>query len=155
MELPVRKRLPHEVPPWVESGRFFFITINCEERGRNRLCQAGVGDAILAAAAFKHEELSWHCRLLLLMPDHLHAIIAFPDHSSLKTAILNWKKYLSQTQGIKWQRDFFDHRLRNQQEELEKTNYILMNPVRKNLCDRMEYWPWVYRPSDRLPPNLQ
>jgi REP element-mobilizing transposase RayT len=89
------------------------------------------------------------------MPDHLHAIIAFPDNSSLKTSVLEWKKYLARTQGIKWQRDFFDHRLRNQQEELEKTSYILMNPVRKNLCERAEDWPWVYRPNDRLPPNLQ
>lgn len=155
MELPVRKRLPHEVPPWVESGSFFFITINCETRGRNQLCKSGLGDAVLESAVYRHEHLIWHCRLLLLMPDHLHAVIAFPENSNMSSVIHDWKKYLARTQGIEWQRDFFDHRLRNQREELEKISYVLMNPVRGGLCERSEDWTWVYRPVDRLPPNLQ
>jgi len=138
MELPERKRLPHEVPNWVASGSFFFITINCAERGRNQLCKAGLGDKVLAAAAFQHDRLHWHCRLLLLMPDHLHAVIAFPDQAGMRRIMKNCKHYLAGDVGIEWQRDFFDHRLRNQQEEREKIEYILMNPVRKGLCEREE-----------------
>jgi hypothetical protein len=55
---------------------------------------------------------------------------------------------------VDWQRDFFDHRLRDHHEADEKTNYILMNPVRKGLCERAEDWVWVYRPNDRPPPQL-
>ncbi len=154
MALPTRQRLPHQVPQWVPDGSFFFITINCEPRGKNHLCRADVGTDILNAAAFNHEKLIWHCRFLLLMPDHLHAIIAFPPTLGLKTTITNWKKYLARTNGIPWQRDFFDHRLRNREEETEKQSYILMNPVRKGLCERAEDWPWIYRPADRLPPNF-
>jgi putative transposase len=33
---------------------------------------------------FNHERSSWHCRLCLLMPDHLHAIIAFPREPECK-----------------------------------------------------------------------
>ena len=110
---------------------------------------------MLAAAAHHHENLLWHCRIMLLMPDHLHAVIAFPDNSNLGATVKEWKKYLARTENIGWQRGFFDHRLRNQQEELEKISYILMNPVRRELCERVEDWPWVYRPNDRLPPNLQ
>lgn len=55
---------------------------------------------------------------------------------------------------ISWQRDFFDHRLRDHHAEIEKTQYILMNPVRKGLCERMEEWQWVCRPPTRLPPRL-
>jgi hypothetical protein len=51
--------------------------------------------------------------------------------------------------GVRWQRDFFDHRLRNHRELDEKTCYVLQNPVRKNLAARVEDWPWVYRPMDR------
>ena len=43
-----------------------------------------------------------------------------------------------------WQCDFFDHRLRDHHEVEEKTSYILMNPVRKGLCERAEDWRWVY-----------
>ena len=150
---PVRKRLPHAVPQWVSEGSFFLITINCEPRGRNHICRAGLGDTVLGAAAFYHEHCKWHCRLLLLMPDHLHAIIAFPREPGLKTTVTDWKKYLARNHGVEWQRDFTDHRLRDHHQLQEKTCYVLMNPVRRGLCERMEDWPWVYHPGNRPPPS--
>jgi putative transposase len=55
---------------------------------------------------------------------------------------------------VSWQRDFFDHRLRDHHEETEKISYIRLNPVRKGLCERPEDWPWIYQPKDRPPPLL-
>ncbi len=153
MDMPVRSRLCHEIPQWVSEDSFFFVTINCQPRDQNHLCRAGIGDGALAAAGHNHDHLVWHCRLMLLMPDHLHGIIAFPRDPGMKTAITNWKKYVARTLGVSWQRDFFDHRLRDPHEEDEKQSYILMNPVRKGLCARPEDWPWVYRPCDRPPPR--
>jgi len=154
MDLPVRKKIPHTMPQWVSDGSWFFITIKCVPPGRNQLCQAGVGEGILAAVAHNHEKLVWHCRLCLLMPDHLHGIIAFPREPGMAMTIRNWKKFTTIKHGIEWQRDFFDHRLRDRHELEEKTSYILMNPVRKGLCDRMEDWIWTYRPADRPPASL-
>jgi REP element-mobilizing transposase RayT len=154
MDLPVRKKLPHTIPQWVPDGSWFFITIKCVPRGQNQLCQAGVGDSVLAAIAHNHEKLVWHCRLALLMPDHLHAIIAFPPLPGMQTTMTNWKKFVAMKLKVNWQRDFFDHRLRNDQELQEKTSYILMNPVRRGLCVRAEDWVWIYRPNNRLPPIL-
>ena len=88
------------------------------------------------------------------MPDHLHAIMAFPREPGMKTLLTHWKKYVATQFRVKWQRDFFDHRLRNHHQIHEKIAYILMNPVRKGLCERMEDWIWVYRPNDRPPPLL-
>ena len=154
MDLPQRKRLSHEMPQWVAEGSFFLITINCEPRGPNHLCRAGVGDTVLQAAAHYHDRLVWHCRLLLLMPDHLHAIIAFPRDPGLKTIVSNWKKFLGRNHGVSWQRDFTDHRLRDHHQEAEKISYVFMNPVRKGLCERAEDWQWVYRANDRVPGKL-
>jgi putative transposase len=152
MERPVRRKLPHTIPHWVQDVSFFFITINCEPRGDNQLCRAGRGDAVLAAFAHHHEKLVWHCRLALLMPDHLHAILAFPQEAGLKKTLTDWKKYVAREHGVNWQRDFFDHRLRDHHEESAKLDYILMNPVRRGLCERAEDWVWVYHPTDRPPP---
>ena len=107
----------------------------------------------MAALAHNHERLIWHCRLALLMPDHLHAIIVFPREPGMPSAMRNWKKFVAGRFRIKWQRDFFDHRLRDHHELVEKASYILMNPVRKGLCRRVEDWIWVYRPDDRPPPR--
>jgi len=154
MDLPVRKKLPHTIPQWAAEGSWFFVTIKCVPPGKNQLCRADTGDAVLAAMKHNHDKLVWHCRLCLLMPDHLHAIIAFPREPGMKTVITNWKKFVAVKHGVEWQRDFFDHRLRDHNELEEKTSYILMNPVRKGLCERMEDWVWVYRPNDRPPPML-
>jgi REP element-mobilizing transposase RayT len=120
INLPVRQRLPHNIPEWVPDGSWFFMTINCVPRGKNHLARADIGDAVLAAMAHNHEKLVWHCRLCLLMPDHLHAIMAFPRESGIKTVISNWKKFVAVRLGVNWQRDFFDHRLRDQHEMQEK-----------------------------------
>ena len=135
-----------------EQSSFFFITIKCEVRGGNQLCHAGRADAVLAAARFYHDKLKWRCRLMLLMPDHVHAIIAFPGKASMRGIVGNWKRFLTTHEKTNWQDDFFDRRLRNRHEELETIDYILKNPVRQGLCERVETWPWVYRPVDRPPP---
>jgi hypothetical protein len=75
MDLPVREKLPHTIPQWVADGSWFFVTINCVPPGKNQLCRADTGDAVLAAMKFNHERFIWHCRLCLLMPDHVHAIM--------------------------------------------------------------------------------
>ena len=154
MDLPVRKMLPHTVPQWVDDGSWFFITIKCLPQEENQLCRVGTGDGVLAAMAHNHNKFLWHCRLCLLMPDHLHAVISFPRQPGMKIVVSNWKKFVAREFGVKWQRDFFDHRLREQHELQEKMSYILMNPVRKGLCERAEDWVWVYRPQDRPPPQL-
>ena len=121
MDLPVRKKLPHTIPQWVAEGSWFFITINCVPPGKNQLCRADTGDAVLAAMSFNHERFVWHCRLCLLMPDHLHAIMAFPREPGMATTIKNWKKFVAGKHGIDWQRDFFDHRLQAKHHDCEET----------------------------------
>jgi putative transposase len=148
--LPERKRLNHCIPPWVDERSFYFITICCSPRDQNHLCDKSKAEPVLNAAAFYHERLKWHCRLMLLMPDHVHGIIAFPRESGLKPLVSSWKHYISRSVGISWQPGFFDHRLRDRFQVDEKTSYVLLNPVRKGLCITPEQWPYVYRPMDRL-----
>jgi len=110
MNFPPRKQLPHEVPSWVETGAVFFVTICAAERRVNSLCLPGVGDGLIAAAQAYHERAICHARLVVLMPDHLHALVAVPRDRALKTVVTQWKSYTAKTLGVRWQRDFFDHR---------------------------------------------
>jgi len=71
-----------------------------------------LASAVLAATEHNHQNLVWHCRLMLLMPDHLHAIIAFPREVGIKKIVTDWKHFWRVSIKIEWQRDFFDHRLR-------------------------------------------
>ena len=58
-----------------------------------------------------------------------------------------WKHFLSHRCGRGWQRDFFDHRLRNDESHDEKAHYIRHNPVRAGLAATPEGWPYVWSPE--------
>ena len=139
-----RKQLPHDPPNWLDPGQeAFFITINCLPRGTNQLANQLAWDSIIETIAFREERGDWMWRLILAMPDHLHGIVTFPNGFFMRRSISSWKRWLSKSHSIVWQRDFFDHRLRNEASAAEKANYIRMNPVRAGLVARPQDWPYV------------
>jgi len=80
---------------------------------------------------------------MLLMPDHLHALLIFPHEKPMHAIIASWKGYQAKRLGISWQNNFFDHRIRNRDELHKSEAYIRLNPVRRNLCSEQNAWPWL------------
>ena len=76
------------------------------------------------------------------MPDHVHFISSFAADTVIDRAVASWKRFLARKCGIVWQKGFFDHRLRNEAERVEKWQYIENNPVAKGLCATAEDWPF-------------
>ncbi len=146
IEFPRRKTLPHTIPPWVDPQKeIYFITINCAERFRNQLASQAIATQLFDTVRHRQEKCVWWPYLFLLMPDHLHALISFaPSDIPLRQIVSKWKEWTAKTSGIGWQRDFFEHRLRREESRREKADYILLNPVRRNLVSRAEDWPFVY-----------
>lgn len=69
----------------------------------------------------------------VIMPNHVHLLIV-PD-SSVKEAMSSLKRYTTReinkiigNKGRIWQRDHFDHMIRNYQEYNETKEYIIQNP---------------------------
>ena len=120
------------------------------DRNVEQMDFATVADAILSAARWYHEHGKWILALFLVMPDHLHFIAQFPStcgHAGRVTLpmvsiIQQFKSYLVRTFGLRFQRDFFDTRLRDDAHFAEKFDYILGNPVRKGLCATPEEWSY-------------
>ncbi len=148
MTLAARKKLPHATPSWVADRAVFFVTINVLERGKNTLCDDPVATALFESMKFRQQRGDWHIYLLLLMPDHLHGLFAFPRDRSMKRMISSWKEYTAKAISIRWQSDFFDHRLRDHESFAAKEDYIRMNPVRKGYVADPNEWRYVYRVSE-------
>jgi len=139
-----RKSLPHDVPDWIDpTQESYFITINCTPRGFNQLAVNPVWESLVESIEFREQKREWKWRLILAMPDHLHGIVCFPNSFFMKKSISSWKRWFAKTHSIKWQRDFFDHRLRSQESAFEKAKYIRMNPVRAGLVSTPDEWPFV------------
>lgn len=141
---PFRIHLDHETPFWVQHDATFFITICTEPRGTNQLCLDKVGIEALKAIRHYHEKQKWFCHLALLMPDHVHFILSFPDVPSFSPLIGDWKRWLTMRQKIQWQENFFDHRLRGDESLRHKADYILHNPVRAGYVEKFEDWPYIW-----------
>jgi putative transposase len=97
---------------------------------------------------WQHIATAWLVSDYLLMPDHLHLFCAPYDTScAIERWIAFWKDRFAKSwidQG-KFQSGGFHHRLRNDENYAWKWRYVLENPVRRGLVERIEEWPYAGR----------
>jgi REP element-mobilizing transposase RayT len=135
-------KLHHEIPHWVEPEALFHIRIRCAADTPAPLTEPALAAALLDSVRFYEAREIWHTVIFLLMPDHLHAMLAFGRERAMSHVIGDWKRFCTLKHGVKWQENYFDHRLRNREQVEAKFHYILNNPAAKGLCDQPESWPW-------------
>ena len=147
-------KLHHDVPHWVEPNSLFHIRIRLDrDKQQTPLTDALLATTLLKSAEFYDSKFRWHIALFLLMPDHVHALLAFQRDGSMSRVIGDWKHFHARRNRIEWQQGFFDHRLRDDErgEQLQaKVSYIRHNPVAAGLCAGAEEWPWVIDRSSQL-----
>jgi type I restriction enzyme R subunit len=76
----------------------------------------------------------------VIMPNHLHLLVAFPDENSMLHQCDSWKHYTATRinkllcrSGRFWQHDGFDHLIRSVDQFEYLRNYIARNPQLANL----------------------
>jgi putative transposase len=143
MDATGRRPLPHERPLWLGDGQTYFVTLCAQPRGTDILLR--VASQLIDSFIWRHDHARWFGLLLLVMPDHVHALLVENPERPLTKEIRDWKKMSAREHGIPWQRDFFEHRLRHSESRSEKFEYIVQNPVRAGLVARAEDWPHVWR----------
>ncbi len=92
----------------------------------------------------------WHIGRYVIMPDHVHFFCApGNDAKDLSIFMKAWKEWTSKKikriydiDGKIWQREFFDHLLRNEESYAQKWDYVLNNPVRAGFVEKSDEWPW-------------
>jgi REP element-mobilizing transposase RayT len=136
------KRLDHQPADWLRDEPEYFVTVCADPRGKNHFCHPEIGPVILESVKYRNQKQVWYCSLVLLMPDHIHLLISFPNLPSFSPVIGSWKHWLSHQHGISWQDNFFDHRIRETEHSGDKAEYILQNPVRAGLVAKAEDWPY-------------
>ena len=139
----IHSKLHHGTPGWVESGAFFHIRLRHASSSGDDLTSPAIASELLNSVEHYSKTGKWYHYLFLLMPDHIHALLAFPRDASMSRTIGYWKRFHTRKLGIQWQENYFDHRIRGGSELSEKAQYIRMNPVVEGLCSVAEDWPWV------------
>lgn len=107
--------------------------------------------ADMVAAALRH----FHNQYYLLddwvvMPNHVHLILWPLPNFTLSEILKSRKRHtarqanllLGRTGNTFWQRESYDHWIRNDEEKARIRRYIRMNPVNAKLCKSPEDWKW-------------
>ena len=73
----------------------------------------------------------------VIMPNHIHLIITINTYSgriiSAPTVIGQFKRYVSKECGCSiWQKGFYDHIIRDEEDYNSKAEYIINNPLKWN-----------------------
>jgi putative transposase len=101
------------------------------------------------------------CALLAycFMPDHLHAVL-----EGRTAAAHTWKAFVGFKQmsgrwltihrpGVVWQKDFYDHVFRTEEDLRRHVRYIMENPVRGGLATDWRDYPFTGVFGETVPPE--
>jgi REP element-mobilizing transposase RayT len=86
-----------------------------------------------------------------VMPNHVHAVVQPIEPFALDSILHSWKSYSAQIanralrrKGSFWQREYYDHLIRDGDELGSAISYTAENPFKAGLRD----WKWVYGSKD-------
>ncbi len=120
------------------------------DQGRGSCCLKDGAVALLVENAFIHfDQQRYDLMGWVVMPNHVHVLLAPRQEYSLSQIVHSWKSYtakeintLLQRTGTLWQREYFDRYIRSEQHYYYALNYIHQNPVKAGLVERAEDWPY-------------
>lgn len=100
------------------------------------------------ANALQHfEEKRYRLFAWTVMSNHVHVVARLFPGRTLATVIHSWKSFsakqanqLLRTHGAFWQREYYDHLIRNESELERAIRYVGKNPAKANLKN----WKWVW-----------
>lgn len=143
-----RRNLPH----WQSPGSVYFITFRTY---KDVVLSEDARDVALSSILFwKDKKFSLYGAVV--MPDHAHIILQPLEKAqqcfySLADILHSIKSYsakkinsLSGSSGTVWLDENFDRIVRDDEELLEKMNYIKNNPVKTGLPEVAADYKWLY-----------
>lgn len=119
---------------------------------RNPSIAAMVAQALCCFDGERYDLYAW-----AVMPNHVHAVVEPLNGHTLSDLLHTWKSFtahevrrlmpalgmvLPKTAAF-WQRESYDHLVRNREDFDRVCQYTVNNPVQAGLCLRPEEWPYV------------
>lgn len=147
----MRRYLRHRVP-----GACYFFTVNLAERKNNSLLITHI-EALRDAFAKTKQNHPFEINAIVVLPEHLHCLWTLPpDDADFSTRWSLIKARFSRAlpvgekisksreakgeRGI-WQRRFYEHYIRDDDDYAKHIDYIHWNPVKHGLVTRASDWP--------------
>ena len=136
------RRYPHHRAPDTMLNNSLIIVTVCSRNRAQVLANDNVHQILHSLWS---DGRHWRVGAYVIMPDHVHLIVMASSSNSvpLERWISWWKRestLLAKQYSVRWQKNFWDRRIRNEENYGEKIAYIRNNPVRHNLVLDSREW---------------
>jgi putative transposase len=138
----------------VPGGTYFF-TLTLRDRRSNTLTDHV--DLLRAAFRAARKRRPFEIVAIAILPEHLHTVMTLPegdsDYATRWRAIKGGFSRALSRAGVPlekdsrgeyrlWQRRFWEHTIRDEQDLANHVDYVHYNPVKHGLVSRVSDWPW-------------
>lgn len=137
-------------------GATYFFTVNLDNRKSNLLTEQI--DLLRNAMQKIRQSHPFEIVAMVVLPDHLHAIWQLPEDDAdfplrwslikaafsralPKTEVIRRSRKMKRERGI-WQRRYWEHQIRNDDDLEKHVAYIHFNPVKHGYVTRAADWPY-------------
>ncbi len=124
----------------------YFLTLCTNQRAQG-LHQPPVANALQSESRAMERDSHWQIRAGVIMPDHIHLFIRLATSLSLSRCVARFKSKTNaplKSQGLAWQSNFYEHRLRPDESPETVIRYIHLNPYRSGIAKIDDIYPWFF-----------
>lgn len=136
-------------------GGTFALTFTLKERGSNLLTQ--YFDVFKSCYSKAQARQPFETVAIVVLPDHVHVVWKLPKNDTDYSLRVRLIKHLFTRSLIKlgvdlkrrsngerscWQRRFWEHQVRDEQDLQNQIDYIHFNPVKHRLVGQVKDWPY-------------
>jgi putative transposase len=136
-----------------DPNALYFVTIRCSRHVCAFKDPAIAQHAVSELNRLRHD-LGVSLYAYCVMPDHVHVLLRLATgNHALGTVISSFKSRLTSiwrdagNRGQLWQRRFYDHVLRPEENPGNVVDYIIHNPIRRGIVNQAEDYPFTGMPD--------
>lgn len=131
-------------------GKFDHL-LDTGSTGPKWLREEPVAKSVVDCFIYWHDEKRFKLVALTVMPNHVHIILYKIQHplfrilQTIKTYTAKEANSILGRHGQQfWQRETYDHLIRDRKEFQNQVKYVLMNPVKAGLVSDWEQWEFTW-----------
>ena len=132
-----------------QDGMIYFVTMVTQNR-ESHFYDFYLTRKLIQQIRLLHDENKLYSYTWVIMPDHVHWLFQLKENETLSNVINLFKgrtarilnKYINK-KGKFWQPAYYDYAIRKNEDIKQIARYIVANPLRAGLVDRIEdYSHW-------------
>jgi len=142
-----------------EGTYVHYVTFSCYKR-RKLLSPDVCKRIVIGSLAAQLRRQNGRCLGFVVMLDHVHAMLWFPEQHQISACMNKWKELTSKQISAAYERDipaywskledrhaiwqvrYYDFNLWSERKLHEKLEYMHNNPVKAGLVNEVCDWPW-------------